>query len=156
MAKNSERSMLVSAGTMLPHGRWSARPFARVSTRQQRCVTQRKLSARARGASSTLSRPSCQHRRYRPSPSHGCSWSGVSTWPGLSRKLLVASPTCSSRWTSSLSGLRLKLLSSSAPKKLPSFSLTSSTVWCAQHHHHGQWDQLHGQEVLGVRRPIQD
>jgi hypothetical protein len=66
----------------------------------------RRSSARARGVSSTLGKPTCQRRRFRPSLSPGHSRFGGLIWSGLSRRPLVVSLTCLSWWTSSPSGLR--------------------------------------------------
>jgi hypothetical protein len=112
---------------MQPRSHWSASPFTRVFTSRLHYVTRKNSSALARGANSTPGRPTCQRKRFRPSPSHGCLRSGVSTWSGLSRRLLAASPTCSSCWISSPNGLRQNRSSSPTPKKLSSFLLTSST-----------------------------
>jgi hypothetical protein len=99
-----------------------------VSNSLQHCATQRKLSARARGISSMLGKPACQRRRFRPSPSPGCSWSGVSTWSDLSRRPPVVSLTCLSRWTSSPSGSRRNPSPKPTPRR-PILTLSTGSVY---------------------------
>jgi hypothetical protein len=89
----------------------------KVSTGPRRSQIPRTSCGAMKGASSTLDKLTSQHRRYRPSPSHGLSLFGTSIWWDLSDKRPGASPIFLWQSISSPNGLRLGLSSTFASRK---------------------------------------